>query len=117
MILDNFKFKEVRTDNKLTQAEFAKRLGTTHSKVRDIEANKAKLNLDIACKVEEEFDINLRWLLTERGEKYLNKSNISKYESDDPKKQLIDLLEYASNPMILKMVEKLEEIKKDIETF
>ena len=134
----NTRLKEVRTDNKMTQDEFASELKLKQAKIRDIEYGKQKVSIEIASDIEDKFNINMRWLLSGRGDKYLNKDsnyvNVNNhngnvavngtitiqtkdYADNDEIKEVVDLLKYASKPLLDKFVEKLKKIKQDTEEF
>ncbi len=126
------RLKEIRTDNKLTQEEFATKINLKQAKIREIEGDRQKVSVEIAEKIEDEFNINLRWLLTGRGDKYLadcgNKINVNNKNgnvavngtitinthdyADDEIRELIELLKYAGKPMLDNFVEKLKKIKE-----
>ena len=131
------RLKEVRTDNKLTQEEFASRLDLKQAKIREIEGFRQKLTIEIATKVEDEFQINLRWLLTGRGDKYLNDSNnavkvqnksgnvavngniitinTKDYADSVDMKELLELLKQVPKPWIEKILLKLKNHIKAFE--
>ena len=132
------RFKEIRTDNKLTQEEFANKLNLKQAKVREIEGGRQKILIEIAIELEDKFNINLRWLLSGRGNKYLNEDlnqvNVNNhngnvavngtitiktkdYADNDEIKEIVDLLKYAGKPLLDKFVEKLQKVKQDTEEF
>ena len=129
----NYRLKEVRTDNKLTQEEFASKLGLKQAKIRDIEYGKQKVSVEIASNIEDKFNINLRWLLTNRGDKYLNdnnnginvnnsniaingviKVNTNDYADSEEIKELLELLKEVPKSWIDKILLKL---KKQLQAF
>ncbi len=109
------------TNKPLTQGEFASGLNLKTSKIRDIENQKQKLTVEIACLIEDKYDINLRWLLTGRGEKDLKKSTDGSMIVASPMandiKDIVDLLQYANKPLIDKIKEKLQKFKESTEEF
>jgi transcriptional regulator with XRE-family HTH domain len=133
--MPNIRIKEIRTDNKLTQEEFANRLSLKQAKVRDIEAGKQKVSVEIAISIEDKFNINLRWLLTGRGEKYLgdcnginvnNKNgnvavngtitvNTHDYADSEEIKELLELLKDVPKSWIDKILIKLKKSLKAID--
>lgn len=68
------RLQNIRLENNYKhQPDFAKILKVKGTKVKDMEINRVKIPLEIAELIEDLFNINLRWLLTGRGEKYLSK--------------------------------------------
>jgi len=135
---DYKRLKEVREEKRYTQKDFAEHIDLKQAKIRDIEVGRGKISTDIALKIEDEFNINMRWLLSGRGDKYLNKDsnyvNVNNhngnvavngtitiqtkdYADNDEIKEVLDLLKYASKPLLDKFVEKLKKIKQDTEEF
>ncbi|MCT7910684.1 helix-turn-helix transcriptional regulator [Arcobacter lacus] len=74
--MSNKRLKEIRANNNLTQEEFAECINLKQTKIRDIENNKAKVTVEIAMAIEDKFGINLRWLLSGRGNMFIE-DNIS----------------------------------------
>jgi len=70
------RLKEVRTKLNLTQGEIADVLGFKWHKIKDIEAGKLKLTVDIANTIEEKYSIDGWWLLTGKGEMFTNEHNV-----------------------------------------
>ena len=65
------RLKEIRRIFNLTQGELAKKLGIKWHKIKDIETGKQKLTAEFAELIEENFSVNMRWLLTGKGEMFL----------------------------------------------
>lgn len=64
------RIKKIRIKNKLTQAEFAKRLGTVQNTITGYETgrrNPSGSALTLMC---EKFNVNEKWLRTGRGEMF-----------------------------------------------
>lgn len=114
------RLNEIRTDNKLTQDEFAIKLDLKQAKIREIEGGRQKVNIEIATKIEDEFNINLRWLLTGRGDKYLgdcNSVNVSNGNNSDIAINgssiiKIDTNDYTDSHEIKELLELLKEVPK-----
>ena len=64
------RIKEIRTDNNLTQQEFAQKIGLARGYVAKIESNKATPGFRTLNDICEKFQINKQWLLTGEGKKY-----------------------------------------------
>lgn len=90
----------VRKDEKLTQAEFAARLGVTRSVIKNVEfgsSNPTSLLILAICR---EFSVNKEWLETGAGEMYVKISNtqeklasmvgsILRPDTDERKKEMV----------------------------
>ncbi|MCG3667474.1 helix-turn-helix transcriptional regulator [Aliarcobacter butzleri] len=134
--MSNLRLKEIREDNKLTQKEFAECINLKHEKIRDIENDKAKVTVEIAVAIEDKFNINLRWLLSGRGNKFINEEhsinlnnrdgniaingsniNINKndYSNFEDIKELLFLLKEAPKSWIPKINEKLKKSLNEID--
>jgi transcriptional regulator with XRE-family HTH domain len=61
------RLKEARKLLKLSQPAFGSRVGWKGSKVKDLEAGYQRIRLEMALAIEEQFQINHRWLLTGEG--------------------------------------------------
>lgn len=128
--MTNIRLKEIREDSKLTQKEFAECINLKQEKIRDIENDRAKVTVEIAESIEDKFGINLRWLLSGRGEKFINDNfsskinvnnrdgnialnggsiNINKedYSNIEEIRELLDLLKDVPKSWIPKLIEKL----------
>jgi len=57
------RLKEARKTIRLTQAEFAERLGIKWFKVKDLESGRLKVTEELARKIHREFGINYKWVL------------------------------------------------------
>ena len=68
------RLKKIRRLLNLTQKEFAQKLGVKWFRVRDIELGKQNITIELATKLEEIFSVNIRWLLTGKGEMFLNEN-------------------------------------------
>jgi len=134
--MSNLRLKEIREDNKLTQKEFAECINLKHEKIRDIENDKAKVTVEIAVAIEDKFNINLRWLLSGRGNKFINEEhsinlnnrdgniaingsniNINKndYSNFEDIKELLFLLKEVPKSWIPKINEKLKKSLNEID--
>ena len=58
----------------LRQDEFAKRLGATRNTVSLWECNVAMPGVDLLLRMYEEFNVNLNWLLSSKGDAYRSKN-------------------------------------------
>jgi DNA-binding XRE family transcriptional regulator len=130
-LFENTRFKEVREENRYTQKEFAKILNLkSWQTCKSIETFKQKISIDMATKIEDEFNINLRWLLTGRGAKYLNEDtssvnvnnhngnvavngtitiNTKDYADSQEIKELLDILKDVPKSWIDKVLKKLKK--------
>ena len=58
------RIREIRKSAGMTQAEFAQRLGVMWYKVKDLESGRLKITEELAKKINREFHINYKWVLT-----------------------------------------------------
>ena len=117
--MSDFKrLKEIREEKRYTQKEFADILDLKQAKIRDMEVGRGKVSTEIALKIEDEFNINLRWLLAGRGDKYLNKdtSNVSVNNHSGNVAVngtvTINTKDYADSEEIRELLELLKEVPK-----
>jgi transcriptional regulator with XRE-family HTH domain len=131
------RLKELRKELKLSSKIFAENIGEKDYKIRDSETEKQKIANDLLEKIGIYYNINLNWLLTGKGEMFLsnynginikNKNgnvaingninvNTKDYADSEEIKEVIELLKYASKPLLDKFADKLKKIKSDIEEF
>ncbi len=75
MSIEFFRFKEIRTENKYTQQEFAELLEIPSS-TADIERGKTKITGQVVVKLLKLFDINPLWLYGESAIKYKKNASV-----------------------------------------
>jgi len=118
------RIREIRNDLGLTQQEFGDMFNLQWHKIKDIEREKLKLTIELANEIEEKFSINGWWLLTGKGEKYLNseistqkpiESKEDNRDSEDlPYVLLFDEFEKVSNNPSMKLIlNKPKKIYRD----
>lgn len=61
------RIKLIRENTGLSQEKFAKAIGFTQAKVKDLETGKNRISPEFAAKVSEVYGINPMWLLYEQG--------------------------------------------------
>jgi len=71
---------EVRNTFKVTQKDFAKRIGCTSQLISMIESGKAGLSISKAKLIEHEYGVSAMWLLTGEGEMMINRKENEKTE-------------------------------------
>lgn len=76
------RIKDVRKENKLTQAAFAEKLGITPSYVSKLEAAKESASETLIKLICMEFGVKQQWLLYGEGERHSSLSDANKDESD-----------------------------------
>ena len=134
----NKRLKEARKKLKLSQKDFGEKLNFKWYKIKDIEIGKQNLTPEIANKIEDIFGISGWWLLTGKGEMFLDKNKqqisiignnhrhiinsgnititISKNDINSADetdiKLLCSLIKYAPKPFIKNIIEKLEQFKE-----
>jgi phage repressor protein C with HTH and peptisase S24 domain len=65
-------FKEFKKYHNISQQDLADRLKISKSTIRNIEAGNQKIPLELAEKIEQEYNVNARWLLFGKGEMLLD---------------------------------------------
>jgi len=132
------RLKKVRKVLKLSQKDFGEKLNFKWYKIKDIEIGKQNLTPEIANKIEDIFGISGWWLLTGKGDMFLDKNNqqisiignnhrhiinsgnitisinkndISSGDEEDIK-MLCSLIKYAPKPFIKTIIKKLEQFKE-----
>lgn len=65
------RFKEIRISNKLSQKEFAEKLGTSQGVISDIEHGRKGISRNVLLALGTEFNINATWVLTGEGDMFL----------------------------------------------
>ncbi len=76
------RLKEIRQEFNLSQAKFAQELNLNTSVINSIELNRGRVTPEIAKKIEERFNVNLRWILFGEGEKFISKTVVNISEED-----------------------------------
>jgi len=79
MIDIGLRIKEIRNRNNLTQTDFCNIIDVKQANLSHIENNGKKISLEIILKIISNFNINIEWLLTGKGE--MLKSEKPKIES------------------------------------
>ena len=132
------RLKKVRKVLKLSQKDFGEKLNFKWYKIKDIESFKLNITPEIANKIEDIFGISGWWLLTGKGDMFLDKNNqqisiignnhrhiinsgnitisinkndISSGDEEDIK-MLCSLIKYAPKPFIKTIIKKLEQFKE-----
>jgi phage repressor protein C with HTH and peptisase S24 domain len=67
------KIKILRTSMKLSQGEFAEKIGIPNTTISKYEHGEIKPSSEIISKIGSAFDVNLNWLLNGIGDKFLSK--------------------------------------------
>lgn len=70
----NYRIREIRKDNNLTQTEFGERIGVKGNTVTGYEKENRIPSDAIILSICREFNVNEEWLRTGQGEKYLRLS-------------------------------------------
>lgn len=94
----NERFKKIRKDQNLSQAAFGKLLGVSRDVVNNVEQARARLADDTLAKLAMVFNVDLNWLVLERGEPYLAVSDSENAESE------------AKNAALLVVAELLDQL-------
>ncbi|MDR0792761.1 MAG: helix-turn-helix domain-containing protein [Chitinophagaceae bacterium] len=71
-----FRIREIRTDNGLTQSEFANIIGITPVSLSRIEIDESKITIEVLDKILSNFDIDAHWLVTGKVKMARNEQKI-----------------------------------------
>ncbi|MBQ6024582.1 MAG: helix-turn-helix transcriptional regulator [Lachnospiraceae bacterium] len=74
------RIKRIRKEHKLTQEEFAKRIGTNRGNISVYEIDSASPSVGIMTSLCKEFNVNEIWLRTGNGEPYVERSREKRIE-------------------------------------
>lgn len=123
-MLTHARFKEIRFENNLSQKQFGEVLGLKARQVTEIERDNKKTTVEYAVIIEDKYGVNMRWLLTGRGDKYLKNTpkvgeddfiiNRNDYVGFEDIKELLVLLKDVPKSWTKKIIIRLEEQLKDI---
>lgn len=98
------RIKSVRKDNKLSQAAFGEKLGTSRDVISNIEIGRVEPNgviLNLICST---FNVNKEWLLNGTGEMY------ALSDADDELMKAIAEISLSDNEKLKNIVSKLMEL-------
>ena len=123
------RFREIRQCLKISQKDFALKLGVSNSFISEIEYGKTKPGLLLFIKLGDMFNINPAWLLLEKGGMFLNEAETNAGENtkelSNIEKNLEKLLWYFKHSPLVKhtvmgftikfLHDNEEIIKRDIE--
>jgi len=111
------RLKKIRQILDLNQTKFAEKLNIPSYKIKDIESGKVKLSVEIASLVEEIFSFNVRWILTGKGDMYVQNNSQETDNKSELIKSINDSLETFDVDYLEQIKKKIErEKKKDLET-
>ena len=71
LIENNSNFSTLRKHLKLSQDEFAEKLGTSQDMISKIETGKTSISQKISTKLLNEFNVNLNWLFSGKGSMFI----------------------------------------------
>lgn len=122
----NFRLKEIRDKERLSQASFGKRLKISQSQIASYETGYRNITDRTIKDVCREFNINEDWLLTGEGDMYNNQKTDEEFAflmgniaaTDNPQlKTLINVLSQINNEedldLILNLCKRLAADKED----
>lgn len=72
----NLRFKKIRHQLNLQQKEIAEKTGISTRIVQNIEQGKQKVTIQIAQKLEEVFNVDIKWLLFGDGEMFITETSL-----------------------------------------
>jgi len=106
----NDRIREIRTELKLSQREFSKKIQITQSHYSDIENGNIEIKERYLTLISSQFNVNLDWLKTGKG---------GKFTSPPPDKRLeylIDIfkqLDHQLQDVVLDHLKKLLKVQKE----
>lgn len=104
------RIKKIRTDNNMTQSEFAERLGVTRSVISNIELNrlaKPEQKTSLIKLISKEFNINEEWVHSGVGEMFVESDTFSLDEYVKSK---------GATEFELELIKSYFEMPKDLRT-
>lgn len=66
------RLKKIRQDKGFTQELFGEKLDVSKQAIANIESNHSNPSIPLLCKLIENFNVNINWLLHETGSMYLD---------------------------------------------
>ncbi len=103
---------QIRKENKLSQEQFAKKIGLSRNFINQVETNKKNISDRTINDICREFAINEEWLRTGKGDMY-------KIPEDETAMIVSDLLTKENNPLydiilgIAKVYQQLDDKSQD----
>lgn len=103
---------QIRKENKLSQEQFAKKIGLSRNFINQVETNKKNISDRTINDICREFSINEEWLRTGKGDMY-------KIPEDETAMIVSDLLIKENNPLydiilgIAKVYQQLDDKSQD----
>lgn len=131
------RLKEALAAKNLKQKDLVKKYDYLSTSLASKFLNNQKSITDVFAKLCSDENINIHWIATGNGEIFIQDCNSVKvnnhngnvavngtitihtkdYADNDEIKEVVDLLKYASKPLLDKFVEKLQKVKQDTEEF
>lgn len=66
------RLKHIRTIKNLTQLDFGSAIGVTKQAIANVESSHSNPSIDFLSKLIENFNVNVNWLITGKGELFMN---------------------------------------------
>jgi transcriptional regulator with XRE-family HTH domain len=105
----NVRVREIRKYLRLTQVEFSSKLGLKQGSIADWERGKSTPSIETLTNIADNFNINLHWLLTGKGEMFLS-------DKKEPQEKRVDNNELINLRRRYDQLEKVcNDLKKSIE--
>jgi len=101
------RIKEVRKNNKLTQSEFAEKLGVTRSVIANIELNrlaKPEQKTSLIKLISREFNVSENWLLEGNGAIYTS------FKDDEKIAKLLAEISLSKNEKLKELIQKMMKL-------
>lgn len=119
----NERLKELRKSLRLTQQEFAERIGSAQNTITGYETGRRIPSNQVITLVCREFDVNETWLRTGEGEMFIKKTrddeiadfvaDIMAEEDDSFKRRFVTMLSRLDSDDWAVLAKMAEEMKKD----
>lgn len=107
----NDRIREIRTDLKLSQREFSKKIQITQSHYSDMESGKILPKERYLTLISSQFNVNLDWIKTGRGGKFTSPSPDMRLE------YLLDIfkqLDHQLQDVVLDHLKRLLKVQKEM---
>lgn len=103
------RIKNVRKEQRLTQAQLGNILGLSRDSIANIENNRVDASdifINLFCK---EFNINKKWLLSEEGDKYINEFS----KNNELITSIFAEITCNENPKLKTVIEKVSTLDEE----
>lgn len=104
------RIKEVRTDQRMTQAEFGDLIGTGRQAIAFYEGGYRKPHGAAIAMICERFHVNKEWLLTGNGEKYIQKESAPIGREQEVAEIVTSIMTGANDDFRLRLIKAITKL-------